>query len=125
MVDSVMIDANRTIAGTSFNEVMGSPANQFTTEYWYPWYDNVGMATWMLVGNPTTSTAKVDIYVGGIKQASYNIGAGKQINQRFPLNTGPVRVVSTNGVKIFSSECVLYGTSFNEVMGYAGNKLSM
>jgi hypothetical protein len=33
-------------------------------------------------------------------------------------------VVSTNGVKIFSSERVLYGTSFNEVMGYAGNKLT-
>jgi Zn-dependent metalloprotease len=119
-----IFSSERTIYGDSFNEVMGSPANQFTTEYWYPWYDNISMATWVLVGNPTTSTAAVDIYIGSVKQASYNIGPGKQINQRFPLNTGPVRVVSTNGVKVFSSERVLYGISFNEVMGYPGNQLT-
>jgi hypothetical protein len=124
-----IFSSERTLKGDSFNEVMGSPANQFTTEYWYPWYDNIGMMTWVLVGNPTSSTAAVDIYIGGVKQHSYNIGAGKQINQRFPLNTGPVQVVctnctSTNGIKIFSSERVLYGTSFNEVMGYPGNRLT-
>jgi hypothetical protein len=119
-----IFSSERTISGDSFNEVMGYPSNQFTTEYWYTWYDNVSMATWVLVGNPTTSTANVDIYIGGVKQGSYSIGTGKQINQRFSLNTGPVRVVSTNGVKIFSSERVLLGTSFNEVMGYPGNQLS-
>jgi uncharacterized delta-60 repeat protein len=119
-----IFSSERTVAGDSFNEVMGSPANQFTMEYFYPWYDNVGMSTWVLVGNPTGSTANVDIYIGGVKQASYSIGPGKQINQRFPLNTGPVRVVSTNGVKVFSSERVLYSTSFNEVMGYPGNQLA-
>jgi hypothetical protein len=116
--------SERSLYGDSFNEVMGYPKDQFTTEYWYPWYDNVGMATWVLVGNPTTTSAKVDIYIGGVKMASYTSGAGKQINQRYALNTGPVRVVSTNGVKLFSSERVLYGTSFNEVMGYPGNKLT-
>jgi Zn-dependent metalloprotease len=119
-----IFSSERTIYGDSFNEVMGSPANQFTTEYWYPWYNNVNMATWVLVANPTSSTANVDIYIGGVKRGSYSIGAGKQVNQRFPLNTGPVRVVSTNGVKIFSSERVLYSTSFNEVMGYLGNQLA-
>jgi branched-chain amino acid transport system substrate-binding protein len=120
-----IFSSERSLYGDSFNEVMGYPANQFTTEYWYPWYDNVSMYTWVLVGNPsTTASAKVDIYVGTEKY-SYNIGAGKQINQRYTgITTGPVRVVSTNGVKVFSSERVLYGTSFNEVMGYPGNKLS-
>jgi hypothetical protein len=118
-----IFSSERTIAGDSFNEVMGYPANQFTTEYWYPWYDNISMATWVLVGNPTASTANVDIYVGNTKN-SYAIGAGMQINKRYTLNTGPVRVVSTNGVKIFTSERVVYGTSFNEVMGYPGNQLT-
>jgi hypothetical protein len=118
-----VFSSERTLAGDSFNEVMGFPANQLTTEYWYPWYDNVDMSTWLLVGNPTTSTATVDIYVGTTK-TSYSIKAGTQINQRYPLNTGPVRVVSTNGVKIFTSERVLFESSFNEVMGYPGNKLS-
>jgi hypothetical protein len=119
-----IFSSERTIYGDSFNEVMGYPANQFATEYFYPWYDNVSMATWILVGNPTTSNASVDIYVGGVKQGSYTVKPGMQINQRFPLNTGPVRVVSTNGVKVFSSERVLYLTSFNEVMGYPGSQLT-
>jgi hypothetical protein len=120
-----IFSSERTLAGDSFNEVMGYPATQFTTEYWYPWYDNVGMDTWVLVGNPsTTSTATVDVYVGGIKRTTATIPAGGRITPRFNLNTGPVRVVSTNGVKIFTSQRVLYGTSFNEVMGYPGNKLT-
>jgi hypothetical protein len=113
----------RSLYGDSFNEVMGYPGNQLTTEYWYPWYDNVSMSTWVLVGNPTGTTAKVDIHVGTSK-FSYTIPANGRISQRYVLNTGPVRVVSMNGVKIFSSERVLYGTSFNEVMGYPGNKLT-
>jgi probable HAF family extracellular repeat protein len=121
-----IFSSERSLYGDSFNEVMGYPSNQLTTEYWYPWYDNVSMYTWVLVGNPsTTSSANVDIYIGGVKQNSYIIKAGKQINQRYTgANTGPVRVVSRNGVKIFTSERVLYGTSFNEVMGYPGDKLS-
>ena len=55
--------------GNSFNEVMGYPANQLTTEYWFPWYDNVSMATWILVGNASSNAgATVDIYIGGVKR---------------------------------------------------------
>jgi hypothetical protein len=117
--------SERVVYGDSFNEVMGYPANQLTTEYWYPWYDNVSMMNWVLVGNPTGSTAAVDIYIGGVKQTSTTIGAGTEKNLRYPgLNDGPVQVVSTNGVKLFTSQRVLYGPSFNEVMGYPGNKLT-
>jgi hypothetical protein len=119
-----VITSERTVAGNSFNEVMGSPANQFTMEYWYPWYDNSNMATWVLVGNPTGSTASVSIYIGSAKY-SYTIPAGGRITPRFTgMDVGPVRVVSTNGIKIFTSERVMYKGAFNEVMGYPGNKLS-
>jgi mannan endo-1,4-beta-mannosidase len=118
--------SERTIAGDSFNEVMGYPGNQLTTEYWYPLYDNSAMSAWILVGNPSTSSvAMVDIYIGGVKRNSYVIPKGGNVTPRFNITpTGPVQVVSTNGVKIFTSERVLYGTSFNEVMGYPGNKLT-
>jgi hypothetical protein len=120
------VPSERVIAGTSFNEVMGYPTNQLTTEYWFPWYDNIDMATWILVGNPTTSTAAVDIYIGGVKQVSTAVPAGGNIKPRFPLKTGPVRVVSTNGVKIFTSERTVYGPNgaFNEVMGYPANQFT-
>ena len=121
-----LFTSERVISGNSFNEVMGYPTNQLTTEYWFPWYDNVSTATWLLVGNPTTSTAKVDIYIGGVKRTTQTIQAGGRVTPRFALQMGPVRVVSTNGVKIFSSERTLYGSNnaFNEVMGYPANQLT-
>jgi branched-chain amino acid transport system substrate-binding protein len=117
--------SERVIAGNSFNEVMGFPTNQLTTEYWFPWYDNKDMSTWVLVGNPsTTQTAAVDIYIGGIKRGSYTIPPGGRVTPRFNLQTGPVRVVSTNGVKIFTSERVDHKGSFNEVMGYPASQFT-
>jgi hypothetical protein len=116
--------SERVISGTSFNEIMGYPTNQLTTDYWFPWYDNVSMSTWVLVGNPGGIAAKVDIYVCGVK-STYTIPANGRITPRYGGTVcGPVRVVSTNGVKVFSSERVLYGTSFNEVMGFPANQLT-
>jgi hypothetical protein len=109
----------------SFNEVMGYPTGQLTTEYWFPWYDAVSMSTWILVGNPSSSqTANVDVYVGSTKN-SYSIPAGGRVTPIYRgMLDGPVRVVSTNGQNIFASERVLYEDSFNEVMGYPSNQLT-
>jgi hypothetical protein len=117
--------SERTVYADSFNEVMGFPANQFTTDYWFPYYDNVSMANWIMVGNSSrTATAAVSIYVGSTRYA-YTIPPNGRISPRISnLETGPVRVISTNGVKIFTSQRVLYGDSFNEVMGYPANQLS-
>jgi len=110
-----------TVPFNSFNEVVGLPVNQFTTEYWFPWYDTKYMDTYIVVGNTsTTQAANVDIYIGPTKY-SYSIAKNTSIKQRYPNQAiGPVRVVSTNGVNIVTSEYTLSGTqfSFNEVMGY-------
>lgn len=131
--------SERVLYAGSFNEVMGYPDDQLTSEYWFPWYDNVGMATWVLVGNPsTTETAYVDIYIGGQKYQdqfgqvqTYAIAPGNRVTPRFPgVTTGPVQVVSVTGdgtpspVDIFTSERVVYASSFNEVMGYPDNQLT-
>ncbi len=123
--------SERSTFHSSFNEVMGVPFDQFTTEYWFPWYDNTYMKTWVLVGNPSaTDTAYVDIYIGGVKVndteggVPYAIPANSNIQPRFPGQpSGPVRVVSVTGdgtptpLNIFSSERSTYGASFSEVMG--------
>jgi hypothetical protein len=118
--------SERSIYKQSFNEVMGYPGDQLTTEYWFPWYDNVGMTTWVLVGNPsTTETAEVDVYIGEVLQGSYTILPGEKETPKYQNTVdGPVRVVSTNGVDIFASERSLYKDSFNEVMGYPGDQLT-
>jgi len=111
---------------------MGIPLDQFTTDYWYTWYDNAGMATWILVGNPSdTQKAYVDIYIGGVKQGqTYTIPENGRITPRFDVNSGPVEIVSVTGdgtptpIDIFTSERALYGPSFNEMMGYPANQLA-
>jgi hypothetical protein len=117
--------SERSVYANSFNEVMGYPNNQLTTQYWFPWYDNVSMSDWVLVGNPSsTATAKVDVYVGTTK-SSYSIPPMGSVTPRWTgKNEGPVRVVSTNGVNVFTSQRVIYQTSFNEVMGYPNNQLT-
>ena len=129
--------SERSIYASSFNEVMGFPVGQFTTEYYYTWYENTGMATWILAGNPSdTQTAYVDIYIGGVKRndtiggVPYSIPPNGRITPQFNLNTGPVRVVSVTGpgtptpINIFTSERSIYASSFNEMMGYPANQLA-
>ena len=74
--------SERVVSGQSFNEVMGYPTNPLATEYWFPWYDNISMSAWILVGNPTGSTAAVDIYIGGVKRGSYSIPKGGRVTPR-------------------------------------------
>jgi hypothetical protein len=126
--------SERSVYQDSFNEVMGYPADQFHTEYWYPWYqhNSGGMTSWLLVGNPSaTQTAYVDIYIGGVKQNStYAIPPNGGVIPRFNLSSGPVRILSVTGagtptaIPVFTSERSLYGPSFNELMGYPADQLS-
>ncbi|MBP7740825.1 hypothetical protein KA089_01420, partial [Candidatus Woesebacteria bacterium] len=119
--------SERTKYGNSFNEVLGIPANQLTTEYWFTSLDDVGMITYLVVGNPSsTLTATVDVYIGGAKKNAtpYSIAPGQRIFPRYGVNGGPVRVVSTNGVPVFTSERTKYLSSFNEIVGVPVNQLT-
>ncbi|HMD79951.1 MAG TPA: hypothetical protein VKE92_01510, partial [Anaerolineales bacterium] len=113
--------------GNSFNEIMGYPANRLTTDYWFTSYDDVGMITYLVIGNPSPSqTAQVDVYMGGVKRnnTALSIAPGQRVFLRYGINSGPVRVVSTNGVNVFASERSKYLNSFNEILGMAGNQLT-
>ena len=122
-----ILTSQRAIFGNSFNSIVGYPADQLTTDYWFTSYDDLGMITYLVIGNPHPSnTAEVDVYIGGNKMnaAPYAIAPGQRIFPRYGINAGPVHVVSTNGVNIFTSERTKFGNSFNEVMGYPGNQLT-
>ena len=41
-----------TVPTDAFNEFMGIPFSQFSTEYWFTWYDTVYMQTKVLVSKP-------------------------------------------------------------------------
>ena len=120
---SPIFTSQRAIFGSSFNSIVGYPADQLTTDYWFTSYDDLGMITYLVIGNPHASlTAQVDVYIGGNKMnaTSYMIAPGQRIFPRYGINAGPVHVVSTNGVNIFTSERTKYLNSFNEVMGIPG-----
>jgi hypothetical protein len=123
--DIPIFTSERTKYGNSFNEVLGYPANQLTTEYWFTSLDDLGMITYLVIGNPSTvDTALVDVYIAGNKMNTtpYSIAPGQRVFPRYGINGGPVQVVSD--IPIFTSERTKYGNSFNEVLGYPGNKLA-
>jgi hypothetical protein len=41
-----------TVPNSVFNEMLGYPANQLSSEYWFPWYDNLNMQSLLLVAKP-------------------------------------------------------------------------
>jgi hypothetical protein len=41
-----------TVPEDSFNEVMGVPGDQLTSEYWFPWYDSINMQNKILISRP-------------------------------------------------------------------------
>ena len=117
--------SERSKFGQSFNEVLGYPANQFTTDYWFTSYDDASMITYLVIGNPhPTLTAEVDVYIAGTLENTYSIAPGQRVFPRYGVNSGPVHVISTNGVDIFTSERSKYLSSFNEILGLADNQLT-
>jgi Zn-dependent metalloprotease len=119
--------SQRAAYGNSFNELMGFPADQLTTDYWFTYYDDVNMATWLMIGNADpVQSAHVEVYLGNgntpIK--TYDLAHGESALPKLDVAGGPLRVVSTNGVEIFTSERVAYGSSFNELMGFPADQLT-
>jgi Zn-dependent metalloprotease len=126
-----LVASERGIFGTynTFNEVMGFPNNQLTTHYWFPWYDNTNMITWVLVGNPsTTATATVTIKIAGSTVYTNTIPPMGNVTPTFAIPpNGPVEVLSN--IPVFTSERALIGwpsgaQSFDEVLGYPHNQLT-
>jgi hypothetical protein len=115
-----------TSTNNAFNENLGYPANQFAAEYWFPWYDDVNMSNFILVGNTSSNQpAEVDIYIAGVKKGTFSIPANSTLIRRFTGEIGgPVRVVSANGVHVVASQKSVSGPgkSYNEVLGYPSNQ---
>jgi hypothetical protein len=121
--------SERQIYGSSFTETLGMPADQLTTDYWFPWYDGMTMSTWISIGAPDTNSAgaQVDIYIGGAKvnTSPYVLAPGEQVSPSFAGKfAGPVEVVSTNGQDILVSERQIYGSSFTETLGVPDSQLT-
>jgi len=118
---------------TSFTEMMGLPASQLDTTYWFPWYNNVTLDTQLRLANVSGAAASVQVSVGGtpVPGSPFSLtatGAGQSTRVSFAgVNDGPVEVVSTQA--IVASERVLYNvngvdTSYSEMLGLPAGQLT-
>jgi|GEM_PF-5208131 len=109
----------------SFNEFFATTQEQMDTQanslgettYYFPWYDNLSMISYILISNPdfNVGDAHVEVFVAGVKRWEKNIAPGGREFPKFPgLMDGPVKVVCTTGHDLVVSSRVHYYQSFNE-----------
>gem|GEM_PF-1579964 len=117
---------------TSHSELMGLPANQLTTSYIFPWYNNADINSQLRFANIGSASTTVRVYVGGILKGSYPLLPNESTRVSYNnLNDGPVNIQSSGNVPIIASLRVAYTSnggatwpSFSEMMGLPANKLS-
>ena len=132
--ERVLYSYNGTVV--SYSEMMGLPSGQLTSEYYFPWYNNVNMWTQMRFANAGSQFTTVSVYLGNTLLGSYGLNPAASTRVDYPgVNGGPLRVVSSGGVPIIAAERILYSegngsvqngthTSYYELMGYPANRLT-
>jgi hypothetical protein len=117
---------------TSYSELMGLPANQLTTSYTFPWYNNLDLNSQLRFGNAGTANTTVTVTIGGLVQGTYNLAPNASTRISYAgLDAGPVKVSSSGNVPIIASMRVAYTpdagvtwTSFSEMMGLPSSSLT-
>ncbi|MHB9112774.1 MAG: hypothetical protein ACYC4D_09165 [Thermoleophilia bacterium] len=123
--NTVLVVNQRALYAQSFSEILAVEKADLGKEYVFPWYDNMTangvIGAWVMVTNADSTTATVEVYVGGTLRDTLTIAAGDAAFYRDPtgnLMGGPVRVVTSGGTqKLVVSQRVLYMQSFNEILG--------
>jgi len=124
-------------APTSFSEMMALPNSQLGKTYWLPRYNNVDLDTQLRIGNVSTATATVHVYIGEQEMTSgctpsnspYTLAAGASLRVSCAgRNNGPVQIVSNQN--IVAAERVIYNvnnlpTSFSEMMALPDSQLDI
>ena len=94
---------------TSYAEMMGLPDSQLDMTYWLPWYNSKTLDTQLLFANASSSTATVNVYIGGAEVAGspFSLAAGASVRKTFAnIDKGPVKIESN--VPIVAAERVIY-----------------
>ncbi len=125
--------------GSSLEEVLGTEENNLSSDFFWPWYDQLspGYKNWVLVSNPGASTVYYQVTIAGKDPgpgSSGSIPPGKSIAPTFPaVMGGPVEVKAwsdkvggSQPAKVMASQRVLSGggSAFNEVPGIPESDLT-
>jgi hypothetical protein len=121
---------------TSYSEMMGLPVEQLSSEYWFPWYNNLDTASMdqgFRIANVDTNAHTVRVFVGATQVGNdINLAAGASTRVGYAVNNGPIRIVCTDctgSQKIIAALRVIwkepgYRSSYSEMMGLPVEQLS-
>ncbi len=123
----------------SYSEMMGLPKEQLSTEYWFPWYNNLDTASMdqgFRIANVDSTTHTIRVFVGTTQLGTDIIlagGAGTRVG--YDVNNGPIRIAcvtcnpSSSNDKIIAALRVIwkepgFRSSYSEMMGLPKEQLS-
>ncbi|MCI0553760.1 MAG: CSLREA domain-containing protein [Anaerolineae bacterium] len=123
---------------SSYSEMMGMPLEQLSTEYWFPWYNNLDKAAmdqgFRIANVNATGPNTIQVWVGNTMQDSFSLAVGASVRVGYEVNTGPIRIVCTTcagSEKIVTTLRVIWQepepnlrTSYSEMMGLPVEALS-
>ena len=121
---------------TSFFQFMGLPAGQLSNKYVFPAYNNVTLNEQLRISNVDTVETTVTVTIGGDLKGTYTLYppgsplGPSAVRVNYPdLDSGPVIVEGTAGVKIISAIREAWAvngvtTSFSQLMGLPAEQLS-
>jgi mannan endo-1,4-beta-mannosidase len=122
----------------SYSEMMGLPKEQLSNEYWFPWYNNASinsMDQGFRIANVDTAAGNtVEVWVGGIKLETINLGPGSSTRVGYNVDNGPARIVCTTCTNIGNDKIITalrviwkepgFRASYSEMMGLPKEQLS-
>jgi hypothetical protein len=116
---------------SSYSELMGLPAGQLSTDYYFPWYNNAtgNLDQQFRFANVDSTATTVEVSVGGRVLGSYSLAPGQSMRQSFRIDSGPIRIRSVDGKKIIAALRAIWKmngqySSYSELMGLPAGQLS-
>jgi len=111
---------------------MGLPKEQLSTEYWFPWYNNLSstlLDEQLRFANADSQPTNIYVAIGTQTYGPYLLGPGESLRQSFAENNGPVRVWSAENRNIIAAMRAVWlvggkYSSYSELMGLPKEQLS-
>ena len=89
---------------TSFAQLMGLPLEQLSDTYVFPGYNNVSLNEQLRIANVDIVASTVIVTIGGTPRGTYILQPNEVVRVNYAgLDSGPVVVKGTSGVKIISA----------------------
>jgi hypothetical protein len=123
----------------SYSEMIGLPTEQLSTEYWFPWYNNLDTASMdqgFRIANLDTTSHTIRVFIGATQVGTdITLVGGGSTRVGYPVNNGPVRLVCTTCNPSSSNDRIIaalrviwqepgFRASYSEMMGMPKEQLS-